>query len=52
VWPFVPTDGQGRFEFGVGPGSYAIRGPGEGETIRFQITDQRSYEVNLHAAGN
>jgi hypothetical protein len=44
-----PTDKDGRFEYFVGPGKYYVSGPSGIKPVEFELTDQASYEVNLHA---
>lgn len=44
-----PTDPEGRFEYFVGPGKYYLKGPSGIEAVKFELTDEASYEVNLHA---
>lgn len=46
----VQTDKDGRFEFFVGPGRYYIIGPRSVKPPNFEITKQKSHEVNLHSA--
>lgn len=45
------TDEQGRFEFLVGPGKYSMRGLVRSKTQKFEITDEKTFEVHLHAEG-
>ncbi|MEX2093662.1 MAG: carboxypeptidase regulatory-like domain-containing protein [Pirellulales bacterium] len=44
-----PTDDAGQFEFFVGPGKYYMFGPNGVDPPKFEISDQPSIEVNLHA---
>jgi hypothetical protein len=43
------SDDEGRFEFFVGPGQYYVISANNIKPPEFEITDQKSYEVNLHA---
>ena len=45
------TDKDGRYEFFVGKGTYYIIGPAGVKPPRFEITKQKSHEVNLHSDG-
>jgi hypothetical protein len=43
------TDDEGGFEFFAGPGRYYVISANNIEPPKFEITDQKSLEVNLHA---
>jgi hypothetical protein len=43
------TDSDGAFEFFTGPGKYYLLGPRNIEASHFEIGDQSSVEINLHA---
>jgi RNA polymerase sigma factor (sigma-70 family) len=44
------TDQDGRYEFHVGPGQYALSGPPQVQAVRFAVTDQVQLEFNFNAA--
>ena len=40
VWRQTSTDGEGRFEFFVGPGSYKLSGPSQVESKEFEVVGE------------
>jgi Thioredoxin-like len=44
-----PTNDSGEFEFFVGPGKYYMSGPNGVAPPHFELVDQPSMEINLHA---
>ena len=43
------TDERGQYEFFVGPGSYYMIGPGNGDMPKFEVTDQSELKFDIHS---